>query len=189
MTKKKKSFEDDLEKGRWTTVGYYPVAQCFAAALKEIVRPRGAKTRLAEEIGISKQYLNGIINQENKKIPDAIKDRIAKVLNTSVYDMILMGNSILKTGYYFPYNEEMKNAPSISVENHARAETLTSLTAKEYHLIVKKLKLFCRGVIFDTALEQYESGKISDAEYYAILTDVFKSLLDYYLKADKNKKR
>jgi DNA-binding Xre family transcriptional regulator len=189
MTKKKKSFEDDLEKGRWKAVGYYPVAQCFATALKEITSPRGAKARLAEGIGISKQYLNGIINQEDKKIPDAIKDRIATALNTSVYDLILMGNNILKTGCYFPYSEEMQNAPSISAENHARAETLTMLMAKEYRLDVKKLKLFCHGVIFDTSLEHYEAGKISDAEYYAILTDVFKSLLDYYLKAGKNKKR
>lgn len=84
----------------------------FTAAMARIVKtqPYGSQTEIAEKLGVSRQYLNDLL-QGRKRWTDDLKDRAANALGSTVQDLLLIGETICETGQYFPYVREVRNLP------------------------------------------------------------------------------
>lgn len=158
---------------------------CFRAAVREALKrqPHGAKSKLAKKLSISKQYLSDLINKKGKTIPDNIKDKIAAALDTTVADLLMIGDYFIRTGIYFPYVREVQQFPMNSPE---RALYIFVKAQEEYHVFFPGIEEELVQHINIPFVQKYLAVELNDGEFYSKCISLLKEILAYYLpKSEK----
>ena len=156
-------------------------AACFAEGVKQILKrqPRGAQTKLAQTLGVSKQYMNDIVSQR-AATPDELKDRIAKELGLSLIELLYIGETYITTGKYFPY---MRGAVQLPAQSFERAAYIYKKAAEESKIGVTFMYTAdamkpCQY----PGVQEFVDGTMDDADLYDEAMRFFQKLLEYYLK-------
>lgn len=167
-------------KGLVSTIEDTSITACFKAAVQQTLKRQsfGAKAKLAKKLSISKQYLNDLINKKGKTIPDNIKDRIAAALETSVADLLLIGEYFIRTGIYFPYVRDIQRFPINSSE---RALYIFVKAQDEFHVYFPGIGPELVEHVDLPFVKKYLVGESSDGDLYAKCISLMKEILTYYL--------
>lgn len=153
---------------------------CFAAAVAAFIKreKRGYQTKLARQVGISRQQLNDILAQRTYA-KDELKDQIAHALGYDVFEIIQIGKHLIVTGQFFPYASGAGHYPEHSAE---RATWIYRKVAEDYHFGAPGVITIRDNEHHDLpATQKYLDGDISDAELYESAVKFFEAALAYYL--------
>lgn len=154
-----------------------PHTEAFAAATRVLLREqgRGAQVRLAQALGVSKQYVSDLI-AERRRIPDGLKDEIADYFDKSFVEMILIGDGYIREGVFFPHSSQVEGLPANSPE---RALQICILAGNDEGLDAGRLlrdpdALHHTGI---DGVDEYLAGDLSDAALYKEARRMFSDIL------------
>lgn len=142
------------------------LTELLSAAVRMFLQKegRGGQTALATRLGVTKSHLNNLLAGRTAW-PDHLKEKVARIYQCSVANLLTLGEEYLATGVWFPYGQSILHLPPQSLE---RLEALFHFAAGNHGLGIADT-LFTKKtlvIMFPTLCADFIKGKLTDAEAY-----------------------
>lgn len=147
-------------------------AEMFTLAAKAMSDDmgRGAQRDIATAMRVSQAYLNDLL-LGRRNWSDRLRDAFATAIGVRVADILLIGEGIHKTGFYFPHT---KRVAGLQANSYERAAEIFKLAASDagLHLHMMFTPETLRAAKL-TPVDKYVSSEFGDGELYEYMRNYF----------------